>query len=133
MHTGRYPFRNGKYAWEQTHQEADFVRPAVSQSLSGAGYGTAIIGKHHHAIREKRGSRSGVFDFELEFNRDLHRAGFGGLYSTGAYGLIDAVLFRRDAMETVFYPDGRRVVQRKHRDAWASCGECPRSSSLGSL
>lgn len=109
MHTGRYPFRNGKYAWEQTHQEADFARPAISQSLRDAGYTTAIIGKHHHAISEKRGQRSTIFDFSLEFNRDLHRKGFGGLYSTGAYGLVDAVLYRRDAMETVLYPDGRKL------------------------
>lgn len=109
MHTGRYPFRNGKYAWEQTHQEADFARPAVSQSLRDAGYGTAIIGKDHHGISEKRGGKgSPIFDFELEFNKDLHRKGFGGLYSTGSHGLIDGVLFRRDSTETVFYADGRK-------------------------
>ena len=108
MHTGRYPFRNGKYAWEQTHQEADFTRPAISQILRDAGYGTAIIGKHHLGIREHRRKPINVFDFSLEFNRDLHRKGFGGLYSTGAYGLTDAVLYRRDATETVIYPDGRK-------------------------
>ena len=108
MHTGRYPFRNGKYAWEQTHQEADFTRPTISQSLRDAGYTTAIIGKHHLGIREKRGKPSTVFDFSLEFNRDLHRKGFGGLYSTGAYGLTDAVLYRKDATETIMYPDGRK-------------------------
>lgn len=108
MHTGRYPFRNGKYAWEQTHQEADFARPAISQSLRDIGYTTAIIGKHHYAISENLGRRSTIFDFSLEFNRDLHAKGFGGLYSTGSYGLVDAVLYRRDATETVIYPDGRK-------------------------
>lgn len=116
MHTGRYPFRNGKYAWEYTHQEADFTRPAVSQHLRDAGYTTAIIGKHHHGIRERRDKPSTIFDFNLEFNRDLHRKGFGGLYSTGAYGLVDAVLYRRDATETVFYPDGRK---KEYALSWA--------------
>ncbi|WP_247670596.1 sulfatase-like hydrolase/transferase [Alteromonas sp. MMG017] len=108
MHTGRYPFRNGKYAWEHTHQEADFTRPAVSQSLRNAGYNTAIIGKHHHGISEKLGEPSTIFDFALEYNRDLHRADLGGLYSTGSHGLTDGVLLRQDATETVFYPDGTK-------------------------
>ncbi|MGC6455675.1 MAG: sulfatase-like hydrolase/transferase [Coraliomargaritaceae bacterium] len=112
MHTGRYPFRNGKYAWERTHQEADFVRPTISQSLGKAGYGTALFGKDHYSIREKLDGSGPVFDFELEFNKDLFRAGFGGLYSTGAYGLTDAVLYRRDATETVYYADGRRKTYR---------------------
>ncbi|MGJ8693230.1 MAG: sulfatase-like hydrolase/transferase [Thalassotalea sp.] len=25
MHSGRYPFRSGKYAWEHVHQETDFA------------------------------------------------------------------------------------------------------------
>jgi arylsulfatase A-like enzyme len=33
MFSGRYPFRNGHYAFEQPHQEPDFVRPAVPQML----------------------------------------------------------------------------------------------------
>jgi len=119
MHTGRYPFRNGKYAWEHTHQEADFTRPAVSQSLREAGYATAIIGKHHHGISEKKGQPSAIFDFSLEFNRDLHRQGFGGLYSTGSHGLTDGVLYRRDATETVLYPDGSKkeyVLSKANRE-----------------
>ncbi|EWH11720.1 sulfatase [Catenovulum agarivorans DS-2] len=108
MHTGRYPFRNGKYGWEQTHQEADFVKPAISQILRDAGYATAIVGKHHVGISEKRNYQGKpIFDFSLEYNRDLHKHGFGGLYSTGAYGLVDEVLLRKDATETIFYPDGR--------------------------
>ena len=50
---------------------------------------------------------AGVFDFEIDFTRDLEGNGIGDLSSTGAYGLIDSVLRRRDATETVFYPDGR--------------------------
>lgn len=119
MHTGRYPFRNGKYAWEHTHQEADFTKPAISQSLRDVGYSTAIIGKHHHGISEKKDEPSSIFDFSLEFNRDLHQQGFGGLYSTGSHGLIDGVLFRRDATETVFYPDGTKkeyVISKADRE-----------------
>ncbi|QDT67259.1 Choline-sulfatase [Planctomycetes bacterium MalM25] len=111
MHTGRYPFRNGKYGWEATHQEADFTRPAFAQSLRDAGYGTAIIGKRHYSIRtpEQRpgGTQQAVFDYEMDFVRDLERNGVGDLHSTGAYGLVDSILLRKDATETIFYPDGR--------------------------
>lgn len=110
MHTGRYPFRNGKYAWEATHQLADFTRPAVSQQMSMAGYGTAIIGKQHMGITERPGNKGKIFDFDIEFNRDFHRNGLGGLYSTGAYGLVDALLLRRDATETVNYPNGESIT-----------------------
>ncbi|MDU0354086.1 sulfatase-like hydrolase/transferase [Paraglaciecola aquimarina] len=108
MHLGKYPFRTGKYAWEQVHQDTDFATPAVSQSLRDAGYSTAIIGKTHHAIRETFTGKSTIFDLEIEFNRDLYRQGFGGFYQTGAYGLIDGLLLRRDSKETVYYPDGRK-------------------------
>lgn len=119
MHTGRYPFRNGKYAWEHTHQEADFTRPAVSQQLRSAGYSTAIIGKTHYGISEKLGQPSHIFDVEIEFNRDLLLHGFGGWYSTGSHGLKNAVLMRRDATETVYYPDGRSktfVLSKENRE-----------------
>ncbi|MGJ8681238.1 sulfatase-like hydrolase/transferase [Paraglaciecola sp.] len=108
MHSGRYPFRVGKYAWEHVHQEADFMSPAVSVSMRDAGYGTAIIGKTHHGISEKYKTKSTIFDLEIEFNRDFFRNGLGGLYSTGAYGLKDGVLLRRDSTETVMYADGTK-------------------------
>ncbi|WP_041522696.1 sulfatase-like hydrolase/transferase [Gilvimarinus agarilyticus] len=111
MHTGRYPFRNGKYAWEQTHQQADFTRPAVSQQLAGAGYATAIIGKQHLGISERRGGQGGIFEFDIDFHRDLNGNGLGGLYYSGsAYGLRDALLLRQDATETVHYPNGKRLT-----------------------
>lgn len=119
MHTGRYPFRNGKYAWEYTHQEADFTRPAVSQSLRDAGYSTSIFGKTHHGITETKGEKSNIFDLEIEFNRDLLRHGFGGWHSSGSHGLVDAVLMRRDSTETVYYPDGRKethLLSKTDRD-----------------
>ncbi|MEN1677953.1 MAG: sulfatase-like hydrolase/transferase [Planctomycetota bacterium] len=110
MITGRYPFRNGKYGWEQTHQTADFVRPTIPQVLRAAGYHTAIIGKRHLGVTPRSDSRRGartLFDFEIDFARDLERNGIGDLVSTGAYGLVDAILLRKDATETVHYPDGR--------------------------
>ncbi len=111
MITGRYPFRSGKYGWEQTHQEADFVRPTVPQVMRDAGYHTAIIGKRHLGVTPRGLSRRGtrtLFDFEIDFVRDLEGNGVGDLASTGAYGLVDAILLRKDATETVHYPDGRR-------------------------
>jgi len=129
MHMGRYPFRSGKYAWEATHQEMDFTKPAVSQALRDAGYGTAIIGKRHYSITTRFqgdgevslgiADASDVFDFEVDYTRDLERHGIGDLFSTGAYGLVDAVLMRRDSTETVFYPDGsskKYVLTRADRE-----------------
>ncbi|TWT43114.1 Arylsulfatase [Botrimarina hoheduenensis] len=110
MITGRYPFRNGKYGWEQTHQEADFARPTVPQVMRDAGYHTAIIGKRHLGVTPRGSSRRGtptLFDFEIDYESDLERNGIGDLVSTGAYGLVDAILLRKDATETVHYPDGR--------------------------
>lgn len=54
MITGRYPFRNGKYGWENTHQTAGFVRPAFPQVLQSTGYTTALVGKTHYGIRPCR-------------------------------------------------------------------------------
>ncbi|MFC7292851.1 sulfatase-like hydrolase/transferase [Hirschia litorea] len=121
MHTGRYPFRSGKYAWEAMHQEVDISRPTLSQTMREAGYGTALIGKSHHGVSKFRQNspediqqrrennktlRSDIFDFELDFSRDLERNGIGDLVSTGAYGLKDGVLLRKDSTETIFYPTG---------------------------
>lgn len=110
MITGRYPFRNGKYGWEQTHQEADFVRPTLPQIMRDAGYYTAIIGKRHLGVTPRDPSRWGartLFDFEIDFARDLEMNGVGDLVSTGAYGLVNAILLRKDATETVYFPGGR--------------------------
>lgn len=117
MHSGRYPFRNGKYGWESTHQEADFTKPAVSQHLRNAGYATALVGKDHVGIRESfEGKGAPIFDFNLEFNNELLRKGLGDWYSTGAYGLVDEVLLRRDASETIYYPNGKKKTIQL---AWA--------------
>ncbi len=121
MHMGRYPFRSGKYAWEAVHQEADIAKPTLSQTLHEAGYGTALIGKSHHGVSRFRPNsaegietrrenqktlRSDIFDFELDFGRDLERNGIGDLVSTGAYGLKDGVLMRKDSTETIYYQNG---------------------------
>ena len=45
MHMGRYPFRTGHYRFISTHQEPDFVRATISQTLRDHGYGTAVFGK----------------------------------------------------------------------------------------
>ncbi|WP_422057931.1 sulfatase-like hydrolase/transferase [Sphingomonas sp.] len=115
MLTGRYPFRNGKYGWENTHQTADFVRPAFSQAVRRAGYGTAVIGKRHYSIAPKDKSEP-IYDLELDFARDMQRNGIGDFTSEGSYGLADSVLLRRAGTETVFYPDGRT---KTYQISWA--------------
>ncbi len=134
MHAGRYPFRSGKYAWEAVHQEVDIAKPTLSQTLHDVGYTTALIGKSHHGVSRYRPHspegqkarqdnrqtlRSDIFDFELDFGRDLQNNGIGDLVSTGAYGLNDGVLMRRDSTETVYYPNGETksyVLSREDRE-----------------
>ena len=115
MHTGRYPFRNGKYGWESTHQTADFVRPAFTQLMADAGYSTALMGKSHYGIaptHESDGTWLGdvmtrpIYQTETEFGRDLERRGFGDYRQVGGVALFDSILLDTDSDVTVTYPDG---------------------------
>lgn len=115
MHTGRYPFRNGKYGWESTHQTADFVRPAFTQLMADAGYSTALMGKSHYGIRPNKtsdGSWLGdvmtrpIYEVETEFGRDLERRGFGDFNQQGGVSLFDSILLDTDSDITITYPDG---------------------------
>ena len=64
MHSGRYPFRNGHYAFELTHQAPDFVKPTVSQTMRANGYATAVFGKEDTYIY-KWGPGQGFNDANL--------------------------------------------------------------------
>ncbi len=133
MHTGRYPFRSGKYAWEAMHQQVDIAKPTIGQSISSAGYETALIGKSHYGVSEffpgtpeakernkenRKNLSSDSFDFELNFSRDLQGNGIGDWSTHGSHGLIDGVLMRRDSTETVHRPDGTlktHTLSKQHR------------------
>ena len=111
MQSGRYPFRNGHYAFEQTHQSADFVKPVTHQVMREHGYQTSIIGKSGAYIYtfpgEKYGGEDEIYGLRIHFKHDLQKNGVGDLF-TSAYwkeGEGSPVL---GTTETVLYPDGTK-------------------------
>ncbi|MEM1085504.1 MAG: sulfatase-like hydrolase/transferase [Verrucomicrobiota bacterium] len=106
MHSGRYPFRNGHYEFELSHQAPDFVKPAVAQVMRGAGYTTAAFGKHDHYIYRWGPGQgfhdAGFFDTKIHFKHDLQKNGIGDLYTAVAFGEVNGLT------ETVLYPDGTK-------------------------
>ncbi|AWB66005.1 sulfatase [Saccharobesus litoralis] len=110
MHSGRYPFRNGHYAFELTHQEPDFVKPTVSQTMRANGYGTATFGKEDAYIF-KWGPGQGfhdanLYDYKVHFKHDLQKNGFGDLFTKLKYGNVDGKFSPLGLTETVLYPNG---------------------------
>ena len=110
MHSGRYAFRSGSYKFF-AHQEADFVKPMVSQILRTNGYGTAVFGKTHFGIASKLNAKerkeTDMFDLTIELNRDLQKKGFGDIVSAGGkYDFIDGILGVVYQSSQVYYPDG---------------------------
>ncbi len=84
MYTGQYPFRNGHYGFEQTHQNPDCVKQTFPQILRTVGYQTAVFGKPGSYIY-KWGPGQGfhdarLFDRKVSFKHDLQKHGQGDLY-----------------------------------------------------
>ncbi|WP_442510468.1 sulfatase-like hydrolase/transferase [Novipirellula sp. SH528] len=102
MHTGRYPFRNGHYAFEMTHQLPDFVTPIVHQTIREFGYSTGAFGKMDSYIYTipNAFNTDGLFGARVHFKHDLQANGVGDIYSHVAHG--------KDAgnQEKVMYADG---------------------------
>ncbi|MDZ8120524.1 sulfatase-like hydrolase/transferase [Pontiella agarivorans] len=100
MHSGRYPFRNGHYQFELTHQFPDFVKPIIHQTLRKNGYSTAVFGKSDSYIYTEVGKyvTAGLFGTKVHFKHDLQANGFGDIYA-GGYSPDGTT-------EKVMYPDG---------------------------
>ncbi|MGL6314305.1 sulfatase-like hydrolase/transferase [Vibrio sp. WXL103] len=118
--TGRYPFRNGHYAFELTHQNPDFVTPTVSQTLRDAGYQTSLYGKdgsYIFAWGPGQGFNSaGLFDHYVNFKADLLHNGIGDLYTKVERGENFTQL---GVTETILMPDGSKktyYISRKDSD-----------------
>lgn len=119
MHSGRYPFRNGHYGFELTHQNPDFVRPTVSQSLREKGYQTATFGKEDSYIY-RWGPGQGfhdanLYDKKVHFKHDLQANGFGDLFIKQTYMTVDGEMVPEGISENVLYADGgkRRYFLRR--------------------
>lgn len=107
MHSGRYPFRNGHYAFETTHQDPDFVQPVTHQIMREQGYGTAIIGKTGAYIYTYPGSdyngEDEIYGLRIHFKHDLQKSGIGDIYtSTGSDGNTENVI-TPDAPKRTYY------------------------------
>lgn len=108
FHSGRYPFRNGHYAFELTHQAPDFVRPTVTQTLRELGYTTATFGKADaYIFRWGPGQGfhdAGLWDHRIHFKNQLQKVGYGDLFGNTAYTRDWTKL---GEAEWAHYPDGR--------------------------
>lgn len=109
MHSGRYPFRNGHYQFEMTHQDADFVHPIVHQTIRNYGYSTGAFGKSDSYIYNYPGNTfntDGIFGTRVHFKSDLQAKGFGDIYTHIAGKTIDGKWTTIGNQEKVMYPDG---------------------------
>ncbi|MGJ8678813.1 sulfatase-like hydrolase/transferase [Paraglaciecola sp.] len=109
MHSGRYPFRNGHYAFELTHQEPDFIKPTVSQTMRDNGYATSSYGKVDSYIY-KWGPGQGfhdskLFDYKVHFKHDIQKNGLGDIFTKAGYDSNNAMV---GLTEHVLYPNGTK-------------------------
>ncbi len=110
MHSGRYPFRNGHYQFELTHQFPDFIKPVIHQTLRhDAGYSTGVFGKSDSYIYSKVGeyNTDGLFGTRVHFKSDLQAKGFGDIYSDVAGENVNGKWTIIGGREKVMYPDGK--------------------------
>ncbi|MGY6647629.1 sulfatase-like hydrolase/transferase [Wenyingzhuangia sp. IMCC45574] len=112
MLSGRYPFRNGHYQFEQTHQEPDFVKPSIPQTLRQNGYTTTCFGKDGAYIFKWEGKQTfrdpGHYDHHVSFKHDLQKNDIGDYWGQPAYapgGKWKAI----GTEERVKTPDGKVV------------------------
>lgn len=87
--SGRYPFRNGHYAFELSHQEPDFVKPSFPQILQKEGYITALFGKGDSYIYKWGPGQgfhdAGHYNYKVHFKHDLQKNNVGDLWGQPAY------------------------------------------------
>lgn len=111
MSTGRYPFRNGHYAFELTHQNPDFVSPTVSETLRDNGYGTSVFGKEDSYIFKwgpgQGFNDAGLYDYKVHFKHDLQANGLGDLFVKAYYDYSSGAPQMAGMTENVRYPDGK--------------------------
>lgn len=112
LHSGRYPFRSGRYAFELSHQGPDFIRPVVSEVLRDTGYQTSMFGKEDHYIF-KWGPGQGfhnakLFDLQVHFKHHIQVFGMGDLFVKASYGDEKGNSTPVGFKETVVYPNGEQ-------------------------
>ncbi|MGJ8640980.1 MAG: sulfatase-like hydrolase/transferase [Opitutaceae bacterium] len=117
MHSGRYPFRNGHYGFELSHQKADFVKPIVHQTIREYGYSTGAFGKMDSYIYTvpNEYNTDGMFGARVHFKHDLQKNGLGDIYSHVAGGNVDGKWTVFGNKEKVMYADGSQRLYFTNR------------------
>ncbi|NJB83842.1 sulfatase-like hydrolase/transferase [Wenyingzhuangia aestuarii] len=110
--SGRYPFRNGHYAFELTHQNPDFVKPSFLQTLQTKGYKTALFGKGDSYIFKwgpGQGYRdAGLYNFKVHFKHDLQKNNIGDLWGHDVYDK-NGKWKKLGTQETAKLPNGEMI------------------------
>ncbi|WP_201767226.1 sulfatase-like hydrolase/transferase [Rhodopirellula sallentina] len=113
MITGRYPFRNGIYGFEQTHNAVSTFRPVIPQVMKGQGYHTALFGKSGYYIFDwgpgLTWSDIGFWDFEVDAKNDLQRNGLTDWYRDKRRRQINGKMKVVGTEDRFYYPDGSVV------------------------
>lgn len=111
LHSGRYPFRTGRFAFELSHPGPDFSKPLLSEYLKREGYYTAMFGKEDHYFMQWGPGQSfnklPLFDFRVHFKHDLQNHGIGDIYTRASYGDEPGNSTPIGYSEHVNYPDGK--------------------------
>ncbi|WP_429933192.1 sulfatase-like hydrolase/transferase [Alteromonas sp. 4B03] len=127
LHSGRYPFRTGRFAFELSHPGPDFSRPLLSEYLQREGYYTAMFGKEDHYFMQwgpgQTFNKLPIFDFRVHFKHDLQNHGIGDIYTRASYGDEPGNSTPIGYSEYVSYPDGsQRSYLLKSKDGEVSQG-----------
>ncbi|WP_235817837.1 sulfatase-like hydrolase/transferase [Formosa haliotis] len=108
--SGRYPFRAGHYGFELTHQNPDFVKPSLGQTLQQKGYGTAQFGKTGEYIYKWEGkpsfSNAKHYEFIVHFKHDLQKNGIGDLWGKNPLEMVNGQARYTGTIESVKRPNG---------------------------
>ena len=116
MHSGRYPFRNGHYAFEMTHQAPDFIQPVVAQTLRDHGYATSSFGKDDPYIYRWGPGQGfydpGFFDHRVHFKHNLQKNDIGDLFTKPFFKNVEGKTQSAGSIETILYADGRKQTYK---------------------
>ncbi|WP_052444505.1 sulfatase-like hydrolase/transferase [Flammeovirga sp. OC4] len=121
MITGRYPFRTGHYAFEQTHQNPDFIQPSFPQILQKTGYQTAQFGKSGEYIY-RWGPGQGFYsahhyEYTVHFKHDLQKNNVGDLWGDLSFGKVNNKVTNLGKQEKLKRPNGeieKYFVKKNH-------------------
>ena len=79
LHTGRYPFRTGHYAFQRTPLAPDFVKPVVFDVMRDHGYAAVSLGMIDQTIFQwgpgQGFNDAGLFDHRIQFRNHPQKNG----------------------------------------------------------